>query len=124
MGNKELNKFEKTMSERLSSFIDPELYPKYDVKRGLRDIDGHGVLVGLTEIGQVNSYIVKNNKMVPVAGSLTYRGINIENIVDGFLKEDRFGFEETCYLLIFGNLPNKEELKNFTELLSKYRVST
>ena len=122
MDNKELNKFEKTMSERLSSFIDPKLYPKYEVKRGLRDIDGRGVLVGLTEIGQVNSYIVKNNKMVPVAGSLTYRGINIENIVDGFLKECRFGFEETCYLLIFGNLPSKEELKNFTQLLSKYRT--
>jgi len=116
-----LKDFEKNISGKLSSFIDPELYTKYQVKRGLRDLDGHGVLVGLTEIGQVSSYILKNDKMVPVAGSLMYRGINIETIVDGFLKDGRFGFEETCYLLLFGSLPNKEELKNFVDLLSKYR---
>jgi len=122
MDNNELKEFEKTMPGKLSSFINPELYRKYEVKRGLRDIDGRGVIVGLTEISQENSFIIQNDEMVPVAGCLKYRGINIENIVDGFLKDDRFGFEETCYLLLFGDLPNKEELNNFIDLLSKYRV--
>lgn len=121
MDNNELNKFEETISEKLCSFIDPELYTKYKVKRGLRDLDGRGVLVGLTEISQVKASIIKNNKNIPAAGTLMYRGINIKNIVDGFLKDGRFGFEETCYLLLFGDLPNKEELKNFIDLLSKYR---
>ncbi|HEY8890672.1 MAG TPA: citrate/2-methylcitrate synthase [Clostridium sp.] len=122
MDNNELNEFKEAMPGKLSSFIDPELYRKYQVKRGLRDLDGRGVLVGLTEISQVNSFIIKNDEMVPVAGSLKYRGIDIENLVDGFLNDRRFGFEETCYLLLFGDLPNKEELKNFMDLLSKYRV--
>ena len=100
MDNNKLKDFKKEIVEKLGSSIDPELYLKYQVKRGLRDLDGHGVLVGLTEISQVNSFIIKNNKMIPVAGSLKYRGINIENIVDGFLKDDRLGFEETCYLLL------------------------
>jgi len=121
MDNNKLKDFKKEIVEKLGSSIAPELYLKYQVKRGLRDLDGHGVLVGLTEISQVNSFITENNKMIPVAGSLKYRGINIENIVDGFLKDDRLGFEETCYLLLFGDLPNKEELKNFIDLLSKYR---
>ena len=121
MDNNKLNDFEKTLSGKLSSFIDPELYTKYQVKRGLRDLDGHGVLVGLTEISQVSSYILKDDKLVPVAGSLKYRGINIEKIVDGFLKDGRFGFEETCYLLLFGSLPDEKQLKSFIELLAKYR---
>ncbi|MCB2293378.1 citrate/2-methylcitrate synthase [Clostridium algoriphilum] len=116
-----LKEFEQIIPEKLKSFINPELYLKYQVKRGLRDLDGRGVLVGLTEISQVNSYIVQNDEMVPVAGSLKYRGISIENLVDGFLNDNRFGFEETSYLLLFGDLPNKEELKNFIDLLSKYR---
>jgi len=121
MDNNKLKEFENTMPEKLRSFIDPELYPKYEVKRGLRDLDGRGVLVGLTEISEVNSFIVKDNKRIPVAGTLKYRGIDIENLVDGFLKDGRLGFEETSYLLLFGNLPNKEELENFINLLSKYR---
>jgi citrate synthase len=121
MDNDELNEFEKKMSEKLSGSIDLNEYSKYEVKRGLRDNDGRGVLVGLTEIGEVNSYIAKGNKMVPAAGSLRYRGVNIESIVDGFLKDGRFGFEETCYLLLFSKLPNKQELKNFTNLLAEYR---
>jgi citrate synthase len=91
------------------------------VKRGLRDIDGRGVLVGLTEIGDVRSYIVEENEMVPMPGKLFYRGFNINDIVNGFLKKDCFGFEETCYLLLFGNLPTKQELKEFEQLLSGYR---
>jgi len=121
MDNDELREFKNTISEKLNSFIDPELYAKYQVKRGLRDLDGRGVLVGLTEISQVESSIIKNNKVISAPGSLKYRGINIQNLVDGFLKDNRFGFEETCYLLLFGDLPKKEELKNFADLLSKYR---
>jgi len=121
MDIEKLKEFKNEIPEKLSSFIDPELYVKYEVKRGLRDLDGRGVLVGLTEISQVNSSIVKNNKTIPAAGTLKYRGINIENLVDGFLHDKRFGFEETCYLLLFSELPNKEELKNFIDLLAKYR---
>jgi len=118
---KKLKEFKNTIPEKLHSFIDPALYLKFQVKRGLRDPDGRGVLVGLTEISQVNAFIIKNDEMLPVAGSLKYRGINIEDLVDGFLNDNRFGFEETCYLLLFGDLPSKEELKSFIALLSKYR---
>ncbi|MHB1421551.1 MAG: citrate/2-methylcitrate synthase, partial [Bacillota bacterium] len=104
-----------------SSLIDPELFTKYQVKRGLRNVDGRGVLVGLTSIGDVHSYIVDENEMIPVPGRLVYRGFDISDITQGFLKEDRFGFEETCYLLLFGDLPSNEELKEFQQLLSSYR---
>jgi len=116
-----LEEFEETMVQRVRNSINPELYSKYQVKRGLRDLDGRGVLVGLTEIGEVHSYIVDENEMIPIPGKLMYRGVDIEDIVGGFLKDHRFGFEETCYLLLFGELPNKNELENFVELLSKYR---
>lgn len=122
MENNDLEKYEKGLHKKIKESIDPELYTKYQVKRGLRDMDGKGVLVGLTEIGEVHSYIIDENEMIPIPGSLMYRGINIENIVDGFLKEDRFGFEETCYLLLFGELPNKQELESFNQLLAKYRT--
>lgn len=105
-----------------SSNIDPELYSKYKVKRGLRDIDGTGVLVGLSEVGDVHSYIIDENEMIPVPGRLIYRGIDIQNIVDGFLDENRYGFEETAYLLLFGELPNKNDLEDFEALLSKYQT--
>ncbi len=104
-----------------NSLIDGELFRKYNVKRGLRDIDGRGVLVGLTEIGEVHSYIVDENEIVPVPGRLMYRGIDINDIVNGFLAEDRFGFEETCYLLLFGKLPDQKELDDFQHLLSEYQ---
>lgn len=125
MGNK--TDLEQTMIRALSakaqesSLIDPELYTKYQVKKGLRDIDGRGVLVGLTEIGEVHSYIIDENEMVPVPGKLFYRGIDISELVNGFLKNDRFGFEETCYLLLFGHLPSTQELKDFEALLADYR---
>lgn len=112
-----------TLSEKAkkSSMIDPELYKKYHVKRGLRDIDGRGVLVGLTEIGEVRSYIVEDNEMVPIPGKLIYRGIDIKDLVNGFLKDGRFGFEETCYLLLFGDLPTEKELDDLERLLAAYR---
>lgn len=101
-----------------SSFIDPDLFRKFQVKRGLRDLDGKGVLVGLTEIGEVHSYIIDENEMIPVPGRLMYRGIDIADIVDGFIQDDRFGFEETIYLLLFGHLPQKEQLNEFCGLLA------
>src|SRR5471030_2451496 len=101
--------------------IDVELFSKYQVKRGLRDIDGRGLIVSLTEIGDVRSYIVEENEMVPIPGKLLYRGIDISDLVNGFLEDDCFGFEETCYLLLFGNLPTERELKDFEQLLAGYR---
>ena len=109
-----------TLAEK-SSLINPELYLKYEVKRGLRDINGKGVLAGLTEIGEVHSYIVDENEMVPVPGRLIYRGVDITDIVDGFMSEGRLGFEETCYLLLFGTLPNQQELVDFQHLLADHR---
>lgn len=101
--------------------IASELYAKYDVKRGLRDVSGEGVLTGLTEISQIQSYVVEDREMKPCEGKLHYRGIDIKEIVHGFLSENRFGFEETTYLLLFGNLPTQEELKEFQTLLAEYR---
>ncbi len=104
-----------------NSRIDPELYSKYDVKRGLRDRHGKGVLTGLTEIGEVKAYTIDDDEMVPCEGKLYYRGVDIEKIVEGFLHDNRFGFEEVVYLLIFGQLPSEEQLKNFRHLLAEYR---
>lgn len=103
------------------SKIDPELYTRYEVKRGLRDISGKGVLAGLTEIGEVHAYIIDEGETVPVPGRLIYRGMDIFDLVNGFIGEDRFGFEETSYLLLFGKLPGWKELKDFEELLAEYR---
>ena len=103
------------------NLIDPELFTKYSVKRGLRDIDGRGVLVGLTDIGEVHSYIVDDGEMVPIPGQLRYRGIDVSLITQGYLKDHRFGFEETTYLLLFGSLPSPEELSEFEALLGSKR---
>ena len=81
--------------------IDPSLYAKYEVKRGLRDINGKGVLAGLTEISEVHANDIINGESVPCEGRLYYRGINVEDIVAGFMRDERFGFEETVYLLLF-----------------------
>jgi citrate synthase len=108
------------LAEKNSS-IDPQLFSKYEVKRGLRDISGRGVLAGLTEIGEVHSYIMDENEMVPVPGRLFYRGVDIAHLVNGFMSEGRFGFEETCYLLLFGTLPNQNQLRDFERLLAGYR---
>ncbi len=120
-GSNQLDK--KTISKltdlaKKNSLINPMLFRKYSVKSGLRDIDGRGVLVGLTRIGEIHSYIIEDNEMIPVPGRLTYRGLDINDIVNGFLQEGRFGFEETCYLLLFGKLPNASELEEFKQLLS------
>ncbi len=113
----------KTLSEDIlkSVIIDNELYVKYDVKRGLRELSGKGVLAGLTEISEVRGTETKNGEVLPMEGELIYRGIEINKIIDGFTSEERFGFEETVYLLLIGKLPDKEQLKLFTEILSEYR---
>ncbi|HOQ06697.1 MAG TPA: citrate/2-methylcitrate synthase [Clostridiales bacterium] len=105
-----------------NSRIDPSLYDKYDVKRGLRDINGKGVLTGLTVISEIVSSKIVDGKEVPCEGKLYYRGIDVEEIVEGFIKEDRFGFEEVAYLLLFGELPDAEQLDNFCRILSNYRT--
>jgi citrate synthase len=102
--------------------IDPSFFGKYEVKRGLRNNDGTGVLVGLTQIGDVHGYIVDEKEKVPVEGRLRYRGIEIADLVNGFQKEKRFGFEETVYLLLFGQLPREDELNAFSTLLGQQRL--
>lgn len=101
--------------------IDQELYTKYDVKRGLRDINGKGVLAGLTEISEIISSKTVDGKSVPCEGELYYRGYNINDLVAGFTRDKRFGFEEITYLLLFGELPSKKQLEDFSRLLSDYR---
>ena len=105
-----------------TSSIDADLYAKYDVKRGLRDLNGKGVLTGLTEISEIRQNKIVNGETVPTDGKLFYRGININDLISGFAADGRFGFEETIYLLLFGNLPNTNELENFKELLASYRT--
>ena len=102
--------------------IDKELYTKYEVKRGLRDLNGNGVLAGLTNISDVCASKVVNGETVPCAGNLYYRGYNIKDLVKGFLDAKHPGYEETAYLLLFGELPTKEELKNFQEMIGERRT--
>lgn len=101
--------------------IRPEYYDMYNVKRGLRNSNGTGVLVGVTEIGDVRGYTLENDKKIPQEGELYYRGIEIQEFVEGFQKEGRFGFEECIYLLLFGTLPKKEDLEGFNRILGKFR---
>lgn len=102
--------------------IDRELYTQYDVKRGLRDLNGKGVLAGLTNISDVCAKKIVNGEEVPCAGSLYYRGYNIKDLVSGFLTDDHFGFEEITYLLLFGELPSKTELEEFKQTLIERRT--
>jgi len=104
-----------------NSRIDPEDYVRHDVKRGLRDLNGKGVVAGLTEISEIVAKRVVDGKELPCEGKLYYRGIDVEELVGGTLAEKRFGFEETAYLLLFGQLPNTQELNQFRSLLSYYR---
>ncbi len=106
---------------RANNQIAPELYPKYDVKRGLRNEDGSGGLVGLTKISDVTGYEKKDGVFTPLDGRLAYRGIKIEEIVDAISKENRHGFEEIVFLLLFGKLPKREELEYFNELMVSNR---
>ena len=98
--------------------IDPNLYEEYDVKRGLRDSTGRGVLTGLTEVSDVCGFDVINGRKIPAEGGLYYQGINVNDLING-LKGKRFGFEETTFLLLFGRLPKKDELEHFLKVLSE-----
>lgn len=103
--------------------IDPSLYSKYDVKRGLRDINGKGVLAGLTEIGEIHAYnTLPDGSSEPCDGKLYYHGYDVEDLIRGFIKDDRFGFEEVTYLLMFGELPNTNQLDKFKKTLEKLRT--
>ena len=113
----------KTLSEKATdnNSIPNPLYEKYNVKRGLRNADGTGVLVGLTNIGDVHGYVIEDNEKVPREGRLRYRGYDVSTLVDGFQRAGRFGFEEICFLLLFGELPNADDLETFTALLGDLR---
>lgn len=105
-----------------NSVIDTALYTKYNVKRGLRDLDGKGVLTGLTDISTIKQNKLVDGKLVPCDGELYYRGYNVNDIIAGIRRDDRFGFEEIVYLLLFGEMPTVDQLKNFKQLLVLYRT--
>lgn len=114
-----LNNWCKIIKEE--SVIAPEKYDNYKVKRGLRNSDGTGVLAGLTKIGNVHGYIISEDEKTPDEGCLSYRGIDIRDIVKACREEGRFGFEEVCYLIMFGKLPNKKELDDFKVLMAEQK---
>ena len=104
-----------------NSKMDVSLFAKYDVKRGLRDVNGKGVLAGLTQISNIVAYEEVDGKQVPCDGRLYYRGYNIEDLTQGFLSEKRQGFEEVTYLLLFGRLPDEQQLADFKKILASQR---
>ncbi len=106
---------------RKADWIDPALYAKYGVKRGLRNADGSGVLVGLTTIANVHGYVISEGERQAIPGELYYRGINVKDIVAADRREHRFGYEETAYLLMFGELPSARQLIDWKNKLGKYR---
>ena len=109
------------LSDRRNHIL-PAMYAEHDVKRGLRDIDGNGVVAGLTEVSHIKAKDVdQEGNVIPCAGQLYYRGVNVRDLVRGFVSDDRLGFEETVYLLLFSQLPNKAELGEFCNQLSLYR---
>ncbi len=101
--------------------ISPAEYHKYNAKRGLRNEDGTGVLIGLTEIGEVHGYVIDDQERVPDEGRLSYRGYNLKDIVQGFQQDKRFGFEEVVYLIVFGELPTPDQLQEFRTVLGELR---
>lgn len=120
---KKEDKLINTLSEHVkkASYIEPGLFEKYNVKRGLRNADHTGVLVGLTNIGDVVGYTKENDKLVPVDGRLIYRGIDVEDLVNGAVEQKRHGFDEVVYLLLSGKLPNKQELEEFMKYMGSLR---
>ena len=115
---KDVKKFEKICEK--NDKITPELFAEFNIKRGLRDKDGNGVLAGITNISRIDAFKVENGKKVPCDGQLWYRGYNVYDLIRG-LEKKRFGFEEVAYLLLFGELPTREKLSEFGEVLSRCR---
>ncbi|MEQ7297006.1 citrate/2-methylcitrate synthase [Enterococcus avium] len=107
---------------RKEDYLDASLYKKHNVKRGLRDLDGKGVLAGLTNISTIHPQIMSGDKVISKYGELRYRGIDINELVNGFVSEERLGFEEVSYLLLFGTLPIEVELAEFKALIGKRRT--
>ncbi len=103
------------------SSVNPEYFDRFEVKRGLRNRDGSGVMAGLTKVCSVDGYYIEDGERKPVEGRLKYRGIDINDIVDGCVKDNRFGFEETAWLLLFGHLPTADQLARFNEILGECR---
>lgn len=122
----EIDKLRDSIANRMhylreNNSIAPELYSQYNIKRGLRNANGTGVLVGITRISEVKGYNVENGVIVPCEGQLMYRGIPIHDLVEGFEKENRLGFEEIIHLLLFGLLPSRMELDSFCRILQRRR---
>ncbi len=123
-----MNNFDKESVTRLceplneNAKFDQSIYDKFDVKRGLRNKDGTGVIAGITKICNVHGYIINEGDIEPIPGELVYRGYNIRDLVSNVEKDDRFGFEEVAYLLLTGELPTKSALKNFTEYIAERRA--
>lgn len=109
-------------SFRLNSQIPSELYTRYRIKRGLRNADGTGVLVGASRLGNVHGYILNEGEREPIEGRLTYRGYNVYDLIHGLEKEDRFGFEEVGYLLMCGQLPSRRQLAEFQRTIGLERA--
>ena len=109
-------------SFRLHNQIPPDLYTRYRIKRGLRNSDGTGVLVGATHLGNVHGYILNEGEREPIEGRLTYRGYNIYDLIHGLEREDRFGFEEIGYLLMCGELPTRRQLEEFQHVIGLERA--
>ena len=107
---------------RINDTVEKELFTEYGVKRGLRDLNGKGVLTGITNISRVESSKIVDGKSVPCEGRLYFRGYKIQDLVNGFMSENRFGFEEVAYLLLFGHLPDKKTLDDFSRLIGNLRV--
>ncbi|MGM9608452.1 MAG: citrate/2-methylcitrate synthase [Oscillospiraceae bacterium] len=105
-----------------NNYIDASYYQKWDVKRGLRNADGTGVMAGVTQIGNVQGYYMQDGEKIPDQGRLIYRGIDVNDLIGGFMSENRFGFEETAFLLLFGALPTRAQLEEFKEILCYYHT--
>ncbi len=114
-----IEEYAKELKQKMK--LTPEKFERYNVKPGLRNKDGTGVVVGITDIGDVKGYYIDDGEKIPVEGRLRYRGISLIDLVHGFQSENRFGFEETAYLLIFGELPTKKRLEKFIEFMEKSR---
>lgn len=109
-------------SFRLHNQIPSDLFTRYRIKRGLRNSDGTGVLVGATHLGNVHGYILNEGEREPIEGRLTYRGYNVYDLIHGLEKDDRFGFEEIGYLLMCGDLPTHRQLEEFQHVIGMERA--